>query len=146
MPSILRTELNDAAYSAMTDAQAAAALNVRDRTGPITAEDVRRYLHLASKWSGIKAASLGLQSSTETKRITALTFLDALDQFVTFDLSIAAYATAVTAQLDACIGVGLIDAADKTAILALANNRRTRAEQLGLGPVKVGHVKDARAE
>jgi hypothetical protein len=144
MASILRTELNLAAYTGLTDTAAAALLNQRTKRGPIPAEDVRRYLHLNGKWAGVRAASLGLGGASEAARITALAFMDGLDSFVSFDLD--AYEAAVSAQLDACVAVSLITTADKTAILALADNRRTRGEQIGAGHVKVGHVIEARAE
>lgn len=146
MPSILRTELNKPEYSGTSHDDAAAALNARNKRGPIPSEDVKRYLHLASKWAGIRAASLGLFGASETKRATALNLIDALETFVTFDLEVSAYETAINAQLDACITAELIAANDKTAILALADNRRTQGEKLGLGVVKVGHVIAARAE
>lgn len=126
----------------MTDKQCADILNAVNQRGPIPAEDVKRFIHLAGKWAGIRAASLGMFGADDIKRVTALTFIDGLETFTEFDTE--KYEQAVTAQLQSCVDSGLLSAADKTGILALANNKRSRAEALGIPRVKEGHVAEAR--
>ncbi len=48
------------------------------------------------------------------------------------------------AMLDMLVHGGVLTAEDKTSLMALATVKISRAEELGLGAVKVGHVQNAR--
>jgi hypothetical protein len=52
---------------------------------------------------------------------------------------------AVTAGLDALVTAGLIETANKTVILAMENNRQSRAQEIGAGRLYWHDVQKARA-
>ena len=58
---------------------------------------------------------------------------------------VPAVAAAVTARLDELIVDGFIDEPDKAYILSLGNNKQSRAQEIGLGDIGEGHVRNARA-
>jgi hypothetical protein len=130
-------------YSGMTDAEAAISLNFTDRPGPVPAKDVRRYLLLAGKWPGVVDAAS--TSATEAVRLAAVNIIDTLANFEDFDLQDATVLAAVTAGLDALVTAGLIETANKTVILAMENNRQSRAQEIGAGRLYWHHVQKARA-
>tara|TARA_R110000823_G_scaffold236419_1_gene362141 strand:+ start:1417 stop:1857 length:441 start_codon:yes stop_codon:yes gene_type:complete len=130
-------------YSGMTDAEAAISLNFTDRPGPVPAKDVRRYLLLAGKWPGIVDAAS--TSTTEAVRLAVVNIIDTLANFEDFDLQDATVLAAVTAGLDGLIAVSLMDAAEKTVILAMENNRQSRAQEIGAGRLYWHDVQKARA-
>lgn len=119
-------------YAAMSPAETAASLNAKDRPGPVPAIDVVRYLILQGKWAALKIST----SEAAVNVIETLTRFDSID--------LEAYRAQVEAALDAVVLAGLIDAAHKTAILAMADTRRSRASELGLGHVREADVLIAR--
>jgi hypothetical protein len=133
---ILKLELQDAAYAAMTDAEAAQALNalVVDAKQSISSHDIRKYLMLVDKLLPIESSVL--ESATAATR--------ALEIFPAFDMTESAVETKLIAVLDALITDSLIDATDKAAILSLGDKLISRAELLGLPDVGVWHVEMAR--
>jgi len=145
--SVLATELASdplvRGYSGMSDSAVTASLNVVDRPAAVPAKDVRRYLLLAGKWPGIVDAAN--HDASASVRKAAVNIVDTLANFEDFDLQDATVLAAVTAGLDGVIAEGLIEAAQKIVILAMENNRQSRAEELGLSPVKQGQVEVARA-
>ncbi len=129
-------------YSGMTDAQVAASLNTVDREvdQPVNLRDLIVYLLKNGKWLGIKseAASnaLGVQKECEA-------FMVIMDNpnFDDLDLTDAG----VQAMLGSIKTVGLLDAADQAAILAMGKKAVSRAEELGLPIIREGHVQSVRA-
>lgn len=128
----LATDLLERGYSQMDAIAVAASLNAQDRPGPVPAIDVKRYLILQGKWVPIKLSALP----------SAVNMVETLEVFATIDLG--AYGAAIEAAIDAVVSDALLDANDKAAILALADNRRSRAGELGLGVVLPGHIEEAR--
>lgn len=132
-------------YAGKTDQEIAALLNAPVRPGPIPAQDVRRYLTVADRWPEIvRIVRFGDQSQDKLR--AAIRMVEALDGMSSFDLQVPAYLATIEAGLDALVAAQIIQAQDKTAILALAENRRSRAAELGFGQVKPGHVQAARAQ
>jgi hypothetical protein len=134
---ILKLELQDAAYAAMTDSEATEDLNalVVDAKQAISAHDIRKYLMLVDKLLPIEASAL--ESARAATR--------ALDIFPLFDISEMAVETKLIAVLDDLITDNLIDATDKTNILSLGATVTSRAQLLGLGTVSEWHVIEARS-
>lgn len=130
-------------YSGMTDAEAAASLHMVNRPGAVPAKDVRRYLLLAGKWPGLVDAAAN--DSTGSVRQIAVNIVDTLANFEDFDLQDSTVLAAVTAGLDGAIAAGLMETANKTAILAMENNRQSRAAELGIPQTNLGDVIAARA-
>lgn len=124
---------NDPANAALSPEEAAAWCNARVMPVPVPAEDVVRYLTLVDKWESIKLVAEG--DVVAEKKIAARKLVSALGDFESFDLANAQYLAVITARLDSLIAHNLLSASDKTNILALGNNKCTRAEAVGLGPV-----------
>ncbi len=125
-------------YAAMTDEQVAANMNAIDRPIPIPAIDAKRYLQLQGKWGAISDDSRN--SVVEATRRACLTLVDALADFAEFDMIDASVSAAVNGALDALVSTGHILATDKTAILALGDDRQSRGVEVGAGVVRVGDV------
>lgn len=146
--SVLSDELaNDPksiGYSGMTDEEAAESLNAKTRPGVVPYLDVVRYLTLAGKWANIVDTSIH-ETLDADKRKVALNMVETIKNFETFDLQDALNMLAVQTQLANMKAAELIDATDETTILALENNRRTRAQELGI-EVNIGDIKAARAQ
>lgn len=64
----------------------------------------------------------------------------ALDNFEIFNMDEAPVVAAVTAGLDALVAVTLLTMEQRDAIIALGNNRRSRAEAHGLPTVSPSQV------
>lgn len=138
----LKNELALPAYAGMTDLEAAVAINAKSRPLPVPSIDVKRYLHVVGKWAGVKQAAL---HGTGASQLAAISLVDALADIGTFDLQNATYLAAITARLDELVTAGLITSENKTAVLELGNNRRSRAEELGwFVGVGVGDISNAR--
>lgn len=138
----LKSELAAAEYAGMDDTDAAAALNAKTLDGALIVQtlDIKRALFLRGVWGTLKAKALAGDAS-------AITLMDALEVFQTFDMSNATYAAAIGGALTANVQASNISQGDKDAILALGAGKVSRAEQLwGLGTaVGSGDVSRARA-
>jgi hypothetical protein len=137
----LRTELALAKYDGMSDAEVLAALNVRDipLLKPIKKADIRKYLRVTGAWLQLKrsssdAAELAMDSITEdgvyeTSHPLVLTKLTEVLNGVANDEAVPAFTET---------GVGVI--------LSWGDALITRAEELGLGQVRIGHIAGSRAD
>ncbi len=125
-------------YAGMTDSAAADSLNERNRPGPIESLLARRYLLLVGKWAPI--ADDASNHLVADNRRACRVLVDTLDAFETIDMADALVAGAVNAALDALVTLGYLTAGDKAALLALGDNLRTRAEEIGAGSVTAGAV------
>lgn len=128
-------------YAAMTDQQAADSLNVVDRPASVPKSDLLRYVVENAKWKGIADLAASPTSPYAAAAASAVRAFEPGD-FDAIDLS----RPAVVALIDALVAGGALVAADKTAILAMAENRRSRAAELGLSFVHAGDVQYARAD
>ena len=135
--SALKTELALPAYAEMTDSEAAESINapVIASHKKVDYSDVASYLMLVEKYLTI----------SESTSASGKSFMLAMTTFNSFDLRKPGVETAVVNLLDALIVDGLITASDKAAILALADDTISRAQELGLGDVTVGDIIKARA-
>ncbi len=133
---ILKTELQDAKYAAMTDQQASDDLNAVTITvkQSISAHDIRKYLMLVDKLLPIESSVL--DSAKAGNR--------SLEIFPEFDMTDAVVEAKLIAVLDALVVDTLLSAGDKTTILALGDKVVSRAEQLGLPVLNEENVRFAR--
>ena len=120
----------DVAYSTLSDAEAVEALYAKNRPGPVPAKDVRKYLMMVGRWAAI--ADDVIHGSSSVTRQACRTLVDALENFEDFDLQDTAILAVVTAGLDGLIATGHITSEQKTAILAMEDNRQSRLQELGL--------------
>ncbi|MBL4763505.1 MAG: hypothetical protein JKY93_12515 [Gammaproteobacteria bacterium] len=133
----LKAELAEPEYDGMSDEAAKSALNSNSRitAQAIPINDIRGYL---------MASNDALKAIEESTDAAALQAVRVFDMFGEFDMTNPVYAQQLTDQLAALKTAGLITATDETVILAMGERATTRAAQLGLGRVKVGHVQFAR--
>ena len=143
----LRTELQDASYSAMTDQEAADSLNAKtiDTFVPVDSAELLAWSLVknggtSSRRRRIKEASTS-HASPDIQDLCegALVMID--KDNTEFDFN----RPERVALLDALVAGGVLTAADKTALQNIATVQVSRADQLKLGRVKVGHVQIARA-
>ena len=139
----LKAELAGAAYAGLADAQAAEALMAPIAcTVAVEARAVRSELMRRGKWPAVLIGSVsGTHDASWASCKLLYDFAGEGGVFGTDDASMLA---ALTAELDAMIAGGVIDAADKAAVLSLTGGFTNRAEQLGLGPVAACDVQTAR--
>ena len=114
-------------YSSMTDEQIVTSLTTKDRPGPFPANVIPKVLSFLGRIDAAERAAVGLAIYDEVNLTDVQTV------------------TAITNHLDDYIAKGQADESVKTAILALGENRRTRAEEIGLIKLNEGDVKAARA-
>lgn len=136
--SILKTELQNAAYSTMTDAECLASLTAKNISAKqnITNHDIRKYLALQGKL-------MVMEASTLDSAKTAVRYLDLFDVFAMDEVAVE---MALTAMLDALIVDALIDATDKANILAMGDKMISKAESLSIGSVSIWEIEKARSE
>lgn len=145
----LRTLLDsDASTAQMTLEDAAAWCNARVMPAPVPVQDVTQFLVATGLFADIVLASrevVAADASNKPRVKAALDMVTALEHLPTFNLTIPAYLARVSAALDALIGLGFMAAGHKAAILALGDNKLTRAEAAGLEPATPRHIIEARA-
>lgn len=137
---------SDAANATRTPQQIADWCNARVMPAPVPASAVAQYLVAAGLMAEIVLASresVAVDGLNRPKIKAALDMVTAIETLPSFDLSVPAYLARITAALDALITHGFMQAAQKAQILALGDNKRTRAEAAGLGEVWGKHVADA---
>ncbi len=130
----------------MSAAQVVSSLNAADRPAPVPAIDVKRYLQLQGKWAAVSEDARN--HDIRATKLACVALVDALSDFETFDLQDASILAVVTAALGALKntgGTGHISDAEAIAILAMENGRQSRAQELGIGRVREGHVEEVRA-
>ena len=147
-------------YSAMTDAAAAADVNLNNRNAPAALNEIRSYLLLELKTSQTlfgriaivsesavgddpisEAVTLTLEHITAAKSLMAV--LKPASDF-SLDVTDSRFAK-ILSDLAAGTGCKAIQLTDKTALEALSQNQQSRAAELGIGFVRPGNVTEARA-
>lgn len=130
------------AYDA-DNAFAAAQLNAVNRTRlrAVSMTELREWAAVGARAFKIQAgiANVGLTDQQRSLCIIADKLLGTDDGEL--DPSNSEHVALINELVDASV----LDAADKTALIAKATDDVSRAVELGLGVVKVGHVEQARA-
>ena len=138
---------SDPANAARTPQQIADWCNERVMPAPVPSSAVAQYLVAAGLMAKIElyaAAVNVIGTEAEVKALVAKDMVGAITLLPSFDLAVPAYLTRITAALDALITHGFMLAAHKAQILALGDNKRTRAEAVGLGEIWGLHVVDCK--
>jgi len=157
--AILKTEvLTDPlvrGYAGMTDAQVAADMNLLNRPGQTTVEQLRTYFLLERKagmflygrlhtvaQSAVNDDPIGETTPLTLEHITsAQTMCNILNPTSGFSLDLAdSRFDALLNDLAGGQGAKVIGAADKTAIQAFSLNTISRGEELNIGKVKKSQV------
>lgn len=130
-------------YALMTDAEVVASLAAVDRRGVITMDAVVEYLLLQGRWPSIVDAAH--HGTAATARQVAWGIILTAQRYTTINAADPTRYAAIDAQLGALVAAGFIAEADKIALLAMGENKQSRAEELGIGRVLPGDVAAARA-
>ena len=144
--AILKAELADdplgQGYAGKTDAEVAALLNTADqeRLVSIPSSELLAWSAGAGRLQRIEDACNDAENSAELRSMAKAAHTMILRDETSLDLSLPDR----SAMLDALVAYGVLTVADKTSLLALATQSLSRATDLRLGVVKVGHVQIAR--
>jgi hypothetical protein len=161
-------------YAAMTDIQVADDMNLVNRDGVnVSIEDIIKFLLLdnthstdgddtqdRSIWQRMKEVvalsdtptaavanpwnSTAIGNITEIQQIKTHQLLEFFTLSAQGDLPVDINDSNFRVYLTGAESAGCMSAAQKTAFLALINNKQTRGQELGIGKVKEGHVQEAR--
>ena len=142
--SILSDELtNDPlsrGYSGMDDEAAAADIMTVYRDGEVPEREIKLQLMRQQTYSGICDARNDTGHAGHAVAVMCYELLNDNDR-ADIDVTDADIVT----QLAALVATGLLTQANSDEITALKNNRRSRADELGLSNVRAGTVARARA-
>lgn len=141
---VLRNELlNDPlarGYATMNDADAADSLDTRNRPSVVPIPEIVRVAGLQGTYANVKLLAENASSPYRKVAINVIRILDGGEiGVINFDHP------TVLQMLQALVDAGALSAAQRDEIVALKNNRLTRAEEIGLGTVAAGDVQRARA-
>lgn len=128
-------------YAGMTDEQVAESLNAANISinATVTKAKLLQWAGANQRIVKLKGGLASPNDDVENICEAALRLLSAAD-VTTFDTGDSAN----TAFLDALVAARVLEDADKTSLLELGEKTISRAEQLGIGTVRVGHVGEAR--
>jgi hypothetical protein len=133
-------------YAALSDAEAADALNAPSRPGRqvVRTVDVRRYVLLHGIWPAVQAVAAN--APDDFHRGTAVTILQTLapNSFDEIRMDEPEIRAAVSGMLDTMVAAGAMTAQHKADMMALGDATVSRAAELGLGPVHHLDVAEAR--
>lgn len=137
---------SDPANATHTPQQIADWCNARAMPAPVPSSAVAQYMVAAGLMAEIVLVSRESVAADGLNRLKVKAALDmttAIESLPSFDLSNQAYLARITAALDELITHGFMQDAHKAQILALGDNKRTRAEAAGLEAVTLLHLIDA---
>jgi len=141
----LKSEIADdpltRSYSGMTDQALADSLNTADITikDPISSADMLAWAGDSARYMKLKnGADSGADDTIKSICFVALEMIKR--DATTFDFNLADR----VAMLDALVSASVLSAGDKTSLESLANKTISRATQLNLEKVKIGHIEETR--
>ena len=144
--AILKSEIDSdplgRGYSGMDDTAVAVDLNTAYRTKkePISSAELLAWSASDARLQNIKnAAENG--ATDDLKSLAQAAYLIVTRDGTTLDLNLADR----VAMLDSLVAAGVLTAADRTSLDALATVSISRAEELALGLVRAGTVQQARS-
>ena len=144
----LSTDPRVRGYAGMTDVEAAADLNTvyRTRYRELTTRDMLR-------WGFAREGLAKLRDAADKAgAYTAITDVNRAKAIAAYSITTAGIEGSIDvgdpeidAMLDLLVATGIFVAQDKTDLLARAMESISRATELGLGEIHVGHIEMARA-
>jgi hypothetical protein len=143
----LKTELTDdpleRGYSSMTAEEASASLNTVNRTRlvALSMQELR-------EWAGINARGFNILAGISNEALTdqQRNICCVADKLIGTDDGKLDPGNALhVAMINELVSAGVISAADRTALVAKATDDISRATELGLGKVRVGHIQETRS-
>ena len=142
----LKTELvtdpESMGYAALSDADAAGAINLanRDYTVPLDSRTALEWAMRTGRLADIETAS----TTTGTPAIQAIA-IGVQHLLSRADTEIDMDNPDHVAMVDGLVAGGVIDAGNKAELVTMSTSQRSRADELSLGQVRVGHVEKARS-
>ena len=135
-------------YAGMTDVEAAADLNTtyRTRYRALTTRDMLRWGFAREGLSKLRDAAdkAGAYTAiTDVNRAKAIASYSIMTAGIEGSLDVGD--PEIDAMLDLLVATGIFVAQDKADLLARATESISRATELGLGEIHVGHIEMARA-
>lgn len=152
--SILSDKVADPTYSGMSDAEVAAVLNALDQPGRVPPSEILSYVQENTHSDGrplqgkIVALAEGRDVPSPSPPYTAAMCRDAAIialRRMEVEVDTPVDMTKVSGMLDLLILGGALESEDKTAILAMANNRHSWAELNNLPHLRAGDIAQARS-
>jgi hypothetical protein len=140
----LKTELvtdpESMGYAALSDADAAGAINLanRDYTIPLNSRTSLSWAMRTGRLADIETATTAGTPAIQSIALGVKHLLGRSDTEI--DMSDSDH----VAMIDGLVAGGVLDAANKAELVTMATSQRSRADELGLGQVRVGHVQEAR--
>jgi len=127
-------------YAALSDADAAVAINLADRdyTVPLNSRTSLSWAMRTGRLADIETAT-----TTGTPAIQAIA-LGVKHLLSRADTEIDMSDSDHVAMIDGLVAGGVLDAGNKAELVTMATSQRSRADELGLGHVRVGHIQEAR--
>lgn len=146
----LKAEIALPAYQSMSDAAIAAALNAKtiDTVRKVATWEARSLLLGTGEWGAIKLLSrqAPAMGSPEAQAVAvAITTVDTMELTSILDADDPVAFGAMQAMVGVMQAAGVMTAETAGKLLALRDVKVSRADQLGLGPVRPGDVSTARA-
>jgi hypothetical protein len=126
-------------YSTMTETEVVADLNAMTRPMPVPDREVKLALMRQGSWATILKAQSDV---THPGRDVALLVVALLDDWDRGDLDFND--ADVQYQMGAMVATGLVTQAQADAVVAMQENRQSRAQELNLGRVQPGDVERGR--
>jgi len=142
LKSELVTDPESMGYAALSDADASVALNIanRDYTVPLNSRTALEWAMRTGRLADIETAS----TTTGTPAIQAIA-IGVQHLLSRADTEIDMDNPDHVAMVDGLVAGGVIDAGNKAELVTMSTSQRSRADELSLGQVRVGHVEKARS-
>ena len=127
-------------YAALSDADAAGAINLADRayTIPLNSRTSLSWAMRTERLADIETATTTGAKASQAIALGVKHLLSRADTEI--DMSDPDH----VAMIDGLVAGGVLDAANKAELVTMATSQRSRADELSLGQVRVGHVQEAR--
>jgi len=140
LKSELTVDPESMGYAGLSDADAAGAINLanRDYTVPLNSRTSLSWAMRTGRLADIETATTAGTPAIQSIALGVKHLLGRSDTEI--DMSDSDH----VAMIDGLVAGGVLDAANKAELVTMATSQRSRADELSLGQVRVGHVQEAR--
>ena len=141
LKSELTVDPESMGYAALSDADASVALNIanRDYTVPLNSRTSLSWAMRTGRLADIETATTAGTPAIQAIAIGVQHLLSRADTEIDMDNPDH------VAMVDGLVAGGVIDAGNKAELVTMSTSQRSRADELSLGQVRVGHVEKARS-
>lgn len=141
LKSELTVDPESMGYAALSDADASVALNIanRDYTVPLDSRTALEWAMRTGRLADIETATTAGTPAIQSIALGVKHLLGRSDTEIDMDNPDH------VAMVDGLVAGGVIDAGNKAELVTMSTSQRSRADELSLGQVRVGHVEKARS-